>query len=224
MKITNPKDLLFSRALKISLADVRGWIERQKQRDETVKVPLIKFIDHRLRGRYITPLQNVKPRKYRSGFLMMASACLLIETLQAFREGKNESEIGSEAAFMRFFEENGEHFSGLRNCFPLIPKKDKQGVPVKDKQGNAVKKCTFYKHIRCGIYHQAESTGGYSIVRDKSDLFDPTEQTVNADEFTDAVETCLDKYLNELRASAVTSERWNKAADKLTYICDNFEK
>jgi hypothetical protein len=224
MKKTDPKERLFSRNPRISLADVRGWIERQKQGDETVKVPLIKFIDHRLRGRYITPLQNVEPRKYRSGFLMMASACLLIETLQAFREGKNESEVGSEAAFMRFFEENGKTFSGLRNCFPLIPKKDKQGVPVKDKQGNAVKKCTFYKHIRCGIFHQAESTGGYGIVRDESDLFDPVEHTVNADEFIDEVETCLDKYLNELRSSAVTSERWNKAADKLTYICDNFEK
>ncbi len=224
MEKTDPKERLFSRNPRISLADVRGWIERQKQGDETVKVPLIKFIDHRLRGRYITPLQNVEPRKYRSGFLMMASACLLIETLQAFREGKNQSEVGSEAAFIRFFEEHGKYFSGLRNCFPVVLKKDKHGVPVRDKQGNAVKKCAFYKHIRCGIFHQAESTGGYSIVRDQSDLFDLAEQTVNADEFIDEVETCLDKYLNELGSSAVTSERCNKAADKLTYICDNFEK
>ncbi|GEM_PF-3613089 len=224
MKKTDPKERLFSRNPRISLADVGSWIEGQKRGDEIVKAPVIKFIDHRLRGRYITPLQNVEPRKYRSGFLMMASACLLIETLQAFREGKNESEVGSEAAFIRFFEEHGRFFSGLRNCFPVVLKKDKQGVQVKDKHGNAVKKCAFYKHIRCGIFHQAESTGGYSIVRDESDLFDRAEQTVNADKFIDEVETCLDKYLNELWASTVTSERWNKAADKLKYTCGNFEK
>ena len=214
MKKFDPNELLFSRDPRVSLADVRGWIERQKQDDETVKVPLIKFIDHRLRGRFITPLQNVKPRNYRSGFLMMASACLLIEALQAFREGKNTSAVGSEAAFTRFFEEHGKYFSGLRNCFPLVPEKNKKG--------KLVKKCTFYKHIRCGIFHQAESTGGYSIVRDKTGLFDTTEKSVNADKFLDEVETCLDKYLNDLRASAVTLELWNKAAEKLTFICDNF--
>ena len=153
---------------------------------------------------------------------MMASACLLIETLQAFREGKNESEVGSEAAFIRFFEEHGKYFSGLRNCFSLVQKKDKQGVPVKDKRGNVVRKCAFYKHIRCGIFHQAESTGGYSIVRDESDLFNLADQTVNADRFIDEVEICLDNYQNDLRASAVKSDWWNKAAEKLTFICDNF--
>jgi hypothetical protein len=223
MKKKDQNNLLFSRAPKVSLAQVRALIERQKHGDEKVKVPLTNFIDHRLRGRYITPLLNVGPRKYRSGFLMMASACLLIETLQAFREGKNESAVGSEAAFIRFFEEHGKYFSGLRKCFSLVQKNDKRGVPMKDKHGNVVRKCAFYKHIRCGIFHQAESTGGYCIVRDESDLFNPAEQTVNAEKFIDKVEGCLDKYLNELKSSAVTSGRWNKTADKLTYICDNFE-
>jgi hypothetical protein len=224
MKQNNQDDLLFSRKPKVSLADVRGWLELLKQGDEKVKTLLIKFIDHRLRGRYLTPLQNVKPRKFRSGFLMMASACLLIETLQAFRDGKNESEVGSEAAFTRFFEGHSKTFSGIRNCFPLVPKKDKQGHPLKDKQGNVVNKCTFYKHIRCGIFHQAETTGRYSIVRDESDLFDPSDMTVNADKFIQAVEFSLDKYLNELRTSAITSECWQKTTDKISHICDNFEK
>jgi len=210
MKKTDPKELLFSRNPRISLADVRGWIERQKQGDETVKVPLIKFIDHRLRGRYITPLQNVEPRKFRSGFLMMAASCLLIEALQSFFAGLKDTKNVSAESFKDFFDRNKVNFPKFAECFP--------GVAANKKENN------FYYNIRCGILHQAETTDGYSIVRDKSYLFDPTEQTVNADEFIDAVEICLDKYLNELRARVVTSERWNKAADKLTYICDNFEK
>ena len=141
---------------------------------------------------------------------MMAASCLLIEALQSFFEGLKDTKSVSAASFKNFFDRNTDVFPKFAECFP--------GVAVNNKEDN------FYYNIRCGILHQAETTGGYSIVRDKSELFHPTEQTVNADEFIDAVETCLDKYLSELRASAVTSERWNKAAEKLTYICDNFEK
>jgi hypothetical protein len=224
MNQSNPNELLFSRKPRISVPDVRGWLARQQQGDETVKAPLIKFIDHRLRGRYIAPLQHVTPEKYRSGFLMMASACLLIESLQTFYDGKNESkdpntdpndtEVGSEAAFVRFFEKHGKFFPGLRGSFPLVSV---------NRQGKTFRKCAFYKHIRCGILHQAETTGRFSVVRDETPLFDPMDQTVNADEFLNAVEACLDKYINDLGSSAITSKLWNGAAAKLNHICENFE-
>jgi hypothetical protein len=210
MKTINPDDFVFSRVLRISLPDVRGWLNRQKQGDETVKAPLIRFIDHRLRGRYITPLQNVKPRKYRSGFLMMAASCLLIETLQSFFLGIKDTKDVSAKSFKAFFERNKEFFPKFSECFP--------GVALDSKQDN------FYYNIRCGILHQAETTGSYRIVRDKSDLFEPAEQTINADKFINAVESCLDKYLNELRVLPVVSQRWSKVADKVSFICDNFEK
>src|SRR6266571_1456463 len=45
---------------------------------------IAKFLQQRLSERYITPLV-VNPKK--NGFLIMASSCLLIETMEAFRKG-----------------------------------------------------------------------------------------------------------------------------------------
>src|SRR5271167_928447 len=50
------------------------------------RIGLAEFIEERLLERYITPLEEV-PREQKNGFLMMASACLLIETLEAFYRG-----------------------------------------------------------------------------------------------------------------------------------------
>ena len=40
----------------------------------------------------------------------------------------------------------------------------------------------FYKHVRCGILHQAETTGGWKITR-KGPLLDEATRTVNATRF-----------------------------------------
>jgi len=106
------------------------------------------------------------------------------------------------------------YFPNLRDTFPLV-----QG---KNRKGEIVEKCQFYKHIRCGILHQAETTGGYSVVRD-GPLFDPGKGSVNANKFLKALNSCLDKYLTELQANHVTSERWKAAVKKAKCICDNFE-
>lgn len=55
--------------------------------DIVSKTILLSLIEHRLSHRYIRPLSHVpvEPIDYKSGFLMMAAACLLIETLYSFR-------------------------------------------------------------------------------------------------------------------------------------------
>jgi hypothetical protein len=96
-------------------------------------------------------------------------------------------------------------------------------VPVADQQGKMVDRCSFFKHIRCGILHQAETTGRYSVVRDGSPLFDAAERTVNANKFFASLKDCLDIYINALREESITSEVWELAAAKVECICDNFE-
>jgi len=101
MNPRRPNSPLFSRQPKVSVADVRQWVERLEQGDAAVKSELVGFIEHRLRGRYIIPLMHIVPSTFKSGFLIMASASLLIEALQTFREGKKDSESGSGATFIR---------------------------------------------------------------------------------------------------------------------------
>jgi hypothetical protein len=61
------------------------------------------FIKCRLVERYIAPIHKSKKL---NGFLMMASACLLIETMESFRQGREHTkEHGAgERAFRSFFE------------------------------------------------------------------------------------------------------------------------
>lgn len=155
----------------------------------------------------------------------MATACLLIETLQTFYDGKNEStdadlenpnqQIGSEEAFVRFFENNGEFFPDLRTYFKVVHVIDRR-------TGKPKRKCAFYKQVRCGILHQAETTCGCRILR-KGPLFaaDGTTTSINANLFVKAVNTSLIKYINSLTERKCTSKIWKMAKRKLRHICKN---
>jgi hypothetical protein len=78
---------------------------------------------------------------------MLAVCCLMVEALESFRNGwKGTQGIkgGCEAAFRSFFEAH-DQFKDLR--------------PVASE---------FFKHVRCGILHQAETTGQWTVNRSPS--------------------------------------------------------
>jgi hypothetical protein len=187
---------------QVTVGEIRSWI---KQDDENGKKLIIDFIYHRLDGRFIQPMLHIPP-KYRSGFLMMALASLLIETMQSFHKGKNDTrarkndkESGGSNAFSDFFKRERVFFPGF----------DSDDV-------------NFYENIRCGILHQAETTGGYRIWR-KGLLFNPEKKTINADLFVEAIKACLDKYIADLRVSESSSTLWKNAVKKVECICKNCE-
>ena len=65
---------------------------------------------------------------------MMAATSLMIETFQSFKEGKkdtNQRGMG-ETSFANFFKEHKREFPGINGS-------------------------KFYKNIRCGILHQAQT-------------------------------------------------------------------
>ena len=177
------------RDLNQLLADPNGEENKRK---------IIEFIKHRLRNRFIVPLSHV-PTKFKSGFLMMASACLLIETLQCFYTGKqNTKERGAgEQAFREFFEREAKLFPGF-----------------------AANSSSFYEHIRCGILHQAETTGGYRILG-KGPIYDPGARAINADEFLKALDSAITNYVATLHISADHPVLWANALKKLHFICAN---
>jgi hypothetical protein len=219
MKKNNDGFFLSLYPIPLTPSEVKSLLVRLEQNDEMAKKLIICLIEHRLNHRYIRPLLNV-PKEYKSGFLIMASACLLIETLQSFYEGKNQSdeanenpeekEKGSERSFIKFFEERKNFFPAFRDSFPI--------ELIKGKKGKLKEKCTFYKNIRCGIFHQAETTGGYSISR-KGLLF--SGKKINANKFIESLERCLNKYIDDLRVAEPNSRIWKKAIKKMNHVCDN---
>jgi hypothetical protein len=183
--------------------------------DIVSKKIIISLIEHRLSHRYIRPLSHVpvEPVDYKSGFLMMAAACLLIETLYCFRKGKNDTlTIRGEKAFDEFFTDHQDLFKNFDKCFPRGYTNNK-GEWKKDG-------CSFYKHIRCGILHQAETTGGYRIFRN-GELFDCKQKAINANKFLEQLGKCIEKYIGDLHKRNCREAPWPRAIEKLKFICNN---
>lgn len=151
------------------------------------------FVYQRFHERYIRSFDG---NSKKNGFIMMASACLMIEALESFWNGWPKSP-SSALAFCQFFDRNAR-FSALHGY----------------SQG-------FYKHVRCGIMHQGETTGGWRIRRDIHTLFDRATTTIDATVFLREMKGSLSDYRDTLRAAAWDSERWQKLRKKMKDIRAN---
>jgi hypothetical protein len=192
------KFILMDKPKQVKVRQVLQWLD---QNDEAAKKHLIDVIYHRLHRRYIVPLAKIR-KKYRSGFLMMATACLMIETLQSFYEGLPDTKGESKATFDKFFKREKELFPELASHVAI-----------------------FYYDVRCGILHQAEIRGGVRIWRDKgTPLFDPINRIINAREFMIALKTSLYNYIDALKRSDTKDKIWKNAHTKLIHICKNCSK
>jgi hypothetical protein len=162
------------------------------------------FIHHRFRERYIIPVLSVNPEE-KNGFLIMGVSCLLIETLETFYQGWESTEPTkkepgkSKLAFTLFFDHQWQ---------------------FKPFQGHA---SAFWKHVRCGILHQGEATGGWRVRR-SGPLFDESDLLINATKFHQRVSGALDSYRTELIRSSSDSERWNNFRTKMNATIKNCER
>lgn len=145
----------------VTVARYRELKERRDRKE------IAKFIRDRFSERYIEPLRG--SRKH--GFCTMAICCLMIEALESFWQGWSDAKGKSEEAFRHFFERCSEQNLELQVFSPI----------AKD----------FYKGVRCGILHQAETTNGWRIRR-AGPLFDPETKTINATRFHDQLGLALD--------------------------------
>jgi len=153
------------------------------------------FVRNRFRERYIAPI-DATPSDAKSGFSIMAICCLSIEALESFWNGWEETNGKSQLAFCQFIS-RCPRFHALLGRVP-----------------------DFYRHIRCGILHQAETTGGWTVLR-KGPVFDPKGPTINATEFHKALSAEINDYAKLLRTEAWESERWQKFRKKMKAVCDN---
>ena len=107
---------------KVTVQDYLIFVENQDQ------TQISNFIYHRLYRRYLKPFLFEDKRfkkEFKNGFSIMANCCLLIETLESFKNGWSDSDRKSEQAFIQFFKSETNFFA------------------FKDKEK------AFYKNIRC---------------------------------------------------------------------------
>ena len=157
------------------------------------------FFTERFMERFVRPME-APPSKgkatHKHGFAIMAISCLLIETLESFWQGWPTTKNISQLAFQKFFS-RVPSFHALQSQGPK-----------------------FYKNIRCGILHQAETTGGWTIQR-RGKLFDETGLTLNATVFHRKLQREIEDYASLLRSEPWDSERWRNFRKKMKTICEN---
>ena len=180
---------------------------------------LAQFIEERLLERYVRPIEATPPDR-KNGFLTMASACLLIETLESFYQGwednhkpvqrslinsscrpsdpKKSNVSRSEVAFCYFFSRE-EAFISFR---PLAEE--------------------FYRGVRCGILHQGETTGGW-LVKRAGPLVVTAARTINATRFLQCVSHAVESYKAHLEVATWDDTIWVNYRKKMQAILANCE-
>ncbi len=158
----------------------------------------VAMLDDRIRGRFFAPIALIE-NEYGAGFAILALHCLLIETLQQFREGAIDTPPRKgEEYFIKFLTE-----TSLKRYF--------------DKELAA----EFYEVIRCGILHQGEVKGS-SVVRCDVPLVQRTEDKmglkINRRLLNVKLEAVFDEYLNQLR-NPVNSDLRLRFRKKMDHIC-----
>ena len=130
------------------------------------------FIQQRFTERYVESVLNSCAR---NGFSMMAVGCLMIEALESFYQG-------------RYFPYGHKGVDIFNNFFS----RHTAFVSFRDYDK------PFYKHVHCGILHQAETTGGWFIHRECQPS-DPANRVINAEEFIQDIEASLIDYCSQLK-------------------------
>jgi hypothetical protein len=165
----------------------------------------VSIFEARIVERYFNPVdillkddEKRQATERRFGFTILAIDCLLIETLQAFIDGKKDTNGKSADMFRRFLTQR----SGFKGQFD-------------ENLSNS-----FYKYYRCGILHQAEITGKSKVwsVGKLVDVRKNGEMIINRTKFHLLLRQEFDKYLNELRDPGKIRLRAN-FRKKMDYIC-----
>jgi len=146
----------------------------------------VSIFEQRISGRFTDAIDFLiaddEPRSAsdrRWGFAVLALDCLLVETLEAFRQGLTDTRKKSKRLCVEFLTE--------RTAF-------KQFFPSKDIAER------FYNEFRCGLAHNAQ-VFGTGLVWSIGPLLrlDGNQMTVNRTAFHQALLAELKEYLTELR-------------------------
>ncbi|CDN42956.1 hypothetical protein [Paenibacillus sp. P22] len=157
----------------------------------------IDIFKDRIEGRFLLLIQELSDKArfdYKSfeySFSSIALCCLLIETLFQFYKGLNETRRGygwqgmNKDAFKHFFRES-EYFS------PYISDNDAD---------------IFYKDIRCGILHQAQTKRNSQLTIHQDQMVHTIENGIRVDIgiFTDALIQEYELYVSKIKNGQINS-------------------
>jgi len=155
----------------------------------------IDILEARLTERFLEPIdilidaeKQKAAHKRKFGFTILAIDLLLMETLQAFKEGLETTERKSKQTFTNFLKDS-PHFSKYFTTDELREK--------------------FYKEFRCGILHQAEVQSDEAMVWSIGELYEDCGSfyTVNRTKIHENIKKDFKDYIKKLRDPNSKKER-----------------
>ncbi len=178
---------------------------------------LIEFIRQRHRERFFDPIQQLRDaerNQHGYGFAMMALCSLLIETIQSYRDGLPTTDgrelvrlralkvpaeyaipiglrVNGTKAFRRFFSRFRNEFEGM------------SGVK-------------FYRNVRCGLLHQAQTKRGWTIALHKPSLHE--DKVLDRNRFASRLDAAFESYLVELSNRQWDTIVWRNARRKIWWL------
>ena len=188
---------------------------RRKDKDS-----LVRFLRERHQERFFQPIHKLKsaPETMQGyGFAIMALCALLVETIQSYRDGlpttfspelvrlRNLSKVPAaykipptlqakgKTTFQRFFTAFRNNFDGLSGA-------------------------RFYKNIRNGLLHQAQTKAGWTLWKHGTRVWDAQRKRIYRDNFADALEASFQAYLAELQRRSWKSKLWIRTSRKIWWL------
>ncbi len=184
------------------------------------KAKLVRFLKARYEERFFKPIRCLKQPARNTqgyGFAIMALCALLVESIQSYRDGLPSTHRG-ELNRMKTYKpprrykipkkewpRNGgqvfrKFFSAYRSLFPEVDGTE------------------FYKNIRNGLLHQAQTKDGWLIRTEQRKLWNQTDKIIDRNLFAEGLENAFNSYLKELKRHAWKSDVWQKAERKIWWL------
>lgn len=184
------------------------------------KNSLVQFLRERHQERFFQPIKNLKsaPDTMKGyGFAMMALCALLVETIQSYRDGLPTTYSG-ELARLR-------NLSGIPAAYRIPPSLQASGKKTFQRffrtyqnQFYGLGGIRFYKNIRNGLLHQAQTKAGWTLWKQGLHVCDIKQKRIFRDNFAEALEVSFETYLAELNRRDWSSQLWTNAARKIWWL------
>ena len=152
----------------------------------------VAFFVERIKCRYLDQINILNENAYSNGFASMALICLLIDTLFQFYSGES---------------------NGQNNHIKYVSFLENRFGDVFDTHEKAER---FYKDIRCGILHSAQTKSGSQLSSSGRDILELTDQSsdspirVDVVLFSKHVEIYFYNYIREIETNELIQTNFIK--------------
>lgn len=183
------------------------------------RIGLVAFLKERHEERFFRPIRHLCAAENSQrgfGFAAIALCCLLIEMLQSYWDGLPTTN-GREFAYLRNLKATPAkyrlpaHGSNGKEAFKKFFRRNK--ISFHNMSG-----VVFYRNVRNGLLHQAQTKRGWTIKQKGSSVCDISQRIIFRDNFAENLEQSFNEYLIQLGQLTWDSRPWQNAARKIWWL------